>query len=73
MTFLIPGKPTVKRRRAALQAALWHARENRKDRADPNTYASSPATAGHHWAFVYADNGDIEVTDGKPTVVLVSN
>jgi hypothetical protein len=73
MAPFIPGKVTHKRRRAAMQTALYHARENRKDRADPNTYAPSLATAGHHWAFVYAGNGDIEIANGKPVVILVSN
>lgn len=73
MAPFISGKITQKRRHAAMQAALYHARKNRKERADPNTYAPSLATAGHHWVFVYADNGEIEIADGKPVVILVSN
>ena len=73
MAQFIPGKANPKRRRAAMQAALYNARKDRKERADPNAYAPSPATVGHHWAFVYADNGDVEIADGKPVVALVSN
>jgi hypothetical protein len=73
MTIFIPGKVNRKRRHAAMQTALYHARENRKDRADPNTYAPSSASPGHHWEFAYADNGDHVISDGKFSVVLVSN
>ncbi len=34
MTLFIPGGPSPKRRRAAMQAALYHARQNRLKRAD---------------------------------------
>jgi hypothetical protein len=34
MATFIPGKPDVKRRHAAMQAALYHARKDRVDRSN---------------------------------------
>jgi hypothetical protein len=40
MATFIPGKVTVRRRRAAMQASLFHARENRADRLEAQIKAN---------------------------------